>query len=544
LFDSDSMGPPSDANTLARMLSRSASLLQARGCGVLLWDEEKNHLAAMAPFAGLEEDQVERLEFPVGGSALGAVVRQDRPVVLSELQDSQLDVLQFKQLGIQNVLGVPLALERRDEANDVVERNVMGICCAFDKHYDRDFDPEDARLLSMMARQVSAVLVTSKLYWQAVERTRTVMATLESMAVGLIAISLNNTITQANAVARTAFGLDQDAVGHNYMDVIANEDMRLVIADSFERQEPQAREIVVKEGERHRILRVQSEPIVSEDARPLGWVIVLEDITDIREAERMMAAFVDMVSHELRTPLTSIRGFVATLLQAGEGSFDWETQSEFLDIVDTEAERLGQMIDDLLNVARLQNGRGLQFGFQPVNLDVLIQRVVKLQSKSSNVRGHEIVVEAPDLPSIVADEGKVEQVLNNLLSNALKYSPNGGTVTIGGQVEAEGVHLSVADQGMGIPKEQLPRMFQQFFRVEGSHMVGIKGTGLGLYLVKHLIEGHGGRIWVESDFGHGTTFHFWLPLNANSYLEQHPPTPGVGPAVSDNGHGGTSGNSS
>jgi PAS domain S-box-containing protein len=522
LFDSDSMGPPSDANTLARMLSRSASLLQARGCGVLLWDEQKNHLTAMAPFAGLEEEQIERLEFPVGGSALGSVVRQDRPVLLSDLQDAQFDAVQFKQLGIQNVLGVPLALERRDEANDVVERNVMGVCCAFDKHYNRDFDQEDARLLSMMARQVSAVLVTSRLYWQAVERTRTVMATLESMAVGLIAISLNNTITQANAVGRQVFGLEQDVVGHNYIDVIANEDMRLVIADSFERQEPQAREIVVKEGDGHRILRVQSEPIVSEDARPLGWVIVLEDITDIREAERMMAAFVDMVSHELRTPLTSIRGFVATLLQAGEGSFDWETQSEFLDIVDTEAERLGQMIDDLLNVARLQNGRGLQFALQGVDLNVLIQRVVKLQSKSSYVRGHEIVVSSPELPTIIGDEGKVEQVLNNLLSNALKYSPNGGTVTIAGEVEGEGIHLSVADQGMGIPKEQLPRMFQQFFRVEGSHMVGIKGTGLGLYLVKHLIEGHGGRIWVESDFGHGTAFHFWLPLDAGIQREAKP----------------------
>jgi two-component system, OmpR family, phosphate regulon sensor histidine kinase PhoR len=537
LFDSDSMSPPSDANTLARMLSRSASLLQARGCGVLLWDVEKNHLAAMEPFAGLDEDQVKRLEFPVGGSALGVVVRQDRPVILSELSDSQHDVLQFKQLGVENVLGVPLALERRDEANEVLERDVMGICCAFNKHFDRDFDQEDARLLSMMARQVSAVLVTSRLYWQAVERTRTVMATLESMAVGLIAISLNHTITQANAVGRQVFGLEQDVVGHNYMDVIANEDMRLVIADSFERQEPQAREIVVKEGDRPRILRVQSEPIVSEDARPLGWVIVLEDITDIREAERMMAAFVDMVSHELRTPLTSIRGFVATLLQAGEGSFDWETQSEFLDIVDSEAERLGQMIDDLLNVARLQNGRGLQFSFQPVDLNVLIQRVVKLQSKSSYVRGHEIVVKGEDLPPIVADEGKVEQVLNNLLSNALKYSPNGGTVTIAAHLEGEGIRISIADQGMGIPKEQLPRMFQQFFRVEGSHMVGIKGTGLGLYLVKHLIDGHGGRIWVESEFGHGTTFLFWLPLDASSYLEKQKPTPVGAAPVSGNGHG-------
>jgi two-component system phosphate regulon sensor histidine kinase PhoR len=538
MFENEAMGPqPSDATTLARMLNRSASLLQARGCGILLWDEQKNHLTAMAPFAGLEDEDVEGLEFPVGGSALGSVVRQDRPVLLSDLSDSQLDVVQFKQRGIKNVLGVPLALERRDEANVVIDRNVMGICCAFDKHYERDFDQEDARLLSMMARQVSAVLVTSRLFWQQLERTKTVMATLESMAVGLIAISLNQTITQANAVARDAFGLDQESVGRLYNEVIDSEDMRQIIAISFERQEPQAREIVVRQAEGgHRIYRVQSEPIVAEDARPLGWVIVLEDITDIREAERMMAAFVDMVSHELRTPLTSIRGFVATLLQAGEGSFDWETQAEFLDIVDTEAERLGQMIDDLLNVARLQNGRGLQFGFLPVDLNVLIQRVVRLQSKGSYVRGHEIAVNAGELPPIIADEAKLEQVLNNLLSNALKYSPNGGTVTIAAEADVppphpapgddrRGVRISVSDQGMGIPKEQLPRMFQQFFRVEGSHMLGIKGTGLGLYLVKHLIEGHGGTIWVESEFGKGSTFSFWLPLEARADEESAPEGP-------------------
>jgi two-component system phosphate regulon sensor histidine kinase PhoR len=529
MFENDALGPAqSDATTLARMLNRSASLLQARGCGILLWDEQKNHLTAMDPFAGLEEEEVKNLEFPVGGSALGTVVRQDRPVLLSDLSDSQLDVVQFKQLGVKNVLGVPLALERRDEANAIIDRNVMGICVALDKHYERDFDQEDARLLGMMARQVSAVLVTSRLYWQQVERTKTVMATLESMAVGLIAISLNQTITQANAVARDAFALDQETVGRLYSDVIESEDMRQIIAISFERQEPQAREIVVRQRDGgHRIYRVQSEPIVAEDARPLGWVIVLEDITDIREAERMMSAFVDMVSHELRTPLTSIRGFVATLLQGGEGGYDWETQEEFLDIVDTEAERLGQMIDDLLNVARLQNGRGLHFAFLPVDLNILIQRVVRLQSKSSNVRGHEIAVTAGELPPILADESKVEQVLNNLLSNALKYSPNGGTVTIA--VEANvphphltsadapnGVKISVSDQGMGIPKEQLPKMFQQFFRVEGSHMLGIKGTGLGLYLVKHLIEGHGGAIWVESEFGKGSTFSFWLPMEAQA----------------------------
>lgn len=518
MFDAENPNPPSDSTLLQRMLSRSASLLQARGCGVLLWDRDKNQMQGMVPFAGLEEEQVKDLEFPVGGAALAPVVLQDRAVMLGELADSQPDVQHFKDLGLQNVVGVPLALERRDEANTVTEREIMGICCAFDKHYGRSFDQEDAKLLAMMARQVSAVLVTSRLYWDAVQRQKRLVATLESMAVGLIAISPNGTITQLNAAARKALDISDEWFGRYYAEVIRNEEMRQVISNSFDQQVPQVRELTFEVPD-DRIYRVQSEPIAAEDKQTLGWVVVLEDVTDIRQSEQMMAAFVDIVSHELRTPLTSIRGFVATLLQAGEGVFDWETQAEFLGIVDTEAERLGQMIDDLLNIARLQRGRGLQFNFQHVEIPSIIERVVRLQSSST--RGHTIEVHADEnLPALTADEGKVQQVVTNLVNNAIKYSPNGGLVKItaaavpgpGELAGQQGVQISVQDQGMGIPPDALGRMFTRFFRVEGSHMSGIKGTGLGLWLVRHFIEGHGGHIWVESDFGHGSTFHFWLPF--------------------------------
>jgi two-component system phosphate regulon sensor histidine kinase PhoR len=491
------------------MLGRTASLLQATSCGVLLWDEEKGQLTAMAPFAGLSEEQVKELDFPVTGAAMAPVVLSDRHVLLHELEDSTCDVECFRQLGIQNALGVPLALEQRDEVNEVVQRQVMGVCCAFDKRYGNNFDQEDARLLSMMARQVSAVLVTSRLYWTAVEARRRLFATIESMAVGLIAISPNGTITQLNSAARRALSIGEHGwFGLKYQDLIQNGELREVVDLSLMGEVVRTREIHLEVPD-ERIFRVQSEPIVAEDGQALGWVVVLEDVTDIRQAEQLKTSFVAAASHELRTPLTSIRGFVATLLQAGEGGFDWETQAEFLEIVDTEAERLGQLLDDLLNTARIESGMAIQFAFLAVDLNVLIQRVVKLQS--SYVKGHTIDVQVPDLPTVLADEGKIVQVLNNLLGNAIKYSPNGGRIHIAAVEVDGGVRISVKDEGMGIPPEALPKMFQRFYRVEGSHMVGIKGTGLGLYLIKHLIEGHGGKIWVESDFGHGSTFSFWLP---------------------------------
>jgi len=505
------------------MLGRSASLLQARSCGVLIWDHDKNFLTAMRPFVGMDDADSKTLEFPVGTTSIGLSILQDRPVLIDDMSEESPDVVQFRRLNLQNAVAVPLALERRDESNEVVDRSIMGVFCAFDKYYGRPFDMEDARLLSMMARQVSAVLVTSQLFWKQVERTQRIEAVLKSTSVGLMAVSPKGTVTQVNPAALLALNVSSsDWFGQPYQELISSNDICGLIAsalDGMPPKEPTEFELNVRgnEGElEERIYRVQVDPIRSEDNQALGWVIVLENITDIRAAERMMSAFVDMVSHELRTPLTPIRGFVATLLQAGDGMFDWATTSEFLQIVDTEAERLGVLIDDFLNIARIQNGRALQFSLTPVRAVDTVEHVVRLHRQSSFMKGdHTLVVDVPDPTlSFPADEGKLQQILHNLIGNALKYSPDGGEVRIKVIRDDEGILISIRDHGLGIPPDQLPKMFGQFFRVESSKHTGIKGTGLGLWLTKHMVEGHRGKIWVESDYGHGSTFFIRIPNQA------------------------------
>lgn len=529
MIDPEGLHPPSDVDTLTRILSRTASLLQARGCGVYYWDKDRNVLKAMVPFAGLEDTRVKGMEFPIGGSAMGAAVLQDRPVLLDHLTNGHVDTELLKELEVQNGVAVPLALERKDDDNEITERSIMGVYFAFDKYYGRSFDMEDARLLSMMARQASAVLVTSRLYWAEVERTRRTQALIESTSVGLLAVSPKGTVTQVNAAARRALGVAESSwFGMRYSELIHNLEIAAIVREALEGnplEKPRELSIIVasegEEEDEERIYRVQIDQIRSEDNQSMGWVLVFEDVTDIRKAERMMAVFVDMVSHELRTPLTSIRGFVATLLQAGEGIFDWETQEEFLQIVDTEAERLGQMIDDLLNIARIQNGRGLQFSFVPTQVSRVVGSVVRLLRQSSYMKGgHELAVDVPEDLEIQADDAKLQQILHNLLGNALKYSPNGGEVRVSAREVDGGVQISIKDQGLGIPKEALPKMFSQFFRVDSSQHNGIKGTGLGLWLTKHMVEGHHGNLWVESEYGHGSTFHVWLPTDPNSYQQQ------------------------
>jgi signal transduction histidine kinase len=537
LLDSEGLQPPGDLETLARILNRTASLLQARGCGVFIWDRDKDTLNAMRPFSGLDEARLKGLEFPVGTAAMGVSVLQDRAVLLDQMvSNGHPDVELLNQLSIQNVVAVPLALERRDENNDIVERQIMGVYCAFDKYYGRAFDMEDARLLSMMARQASAVLVTSQVYFKEVARAKRMADVLRSTSVGLMAVSPKGTVTEANVAARRALKIPNTGwFGQTYQDIISNGEICALIGDALYGNPPEEpRELVMnvegEEGEEERIYRIQLDQIRSEDAQSQGWVIVFENITDIRAAERMMAAFVDMVSHELRTPLTPIRGFVATLLQAGEGMFDWATTEEFLQIVDTEAERLGVLIDDFLNIARVQNGRALQFAFVPTHLETTVQHVVRLHRQSSYMKGdHSLVIDIPDdVPDIMADDGKLQQILHNLIGNALKYSPNGGEVRISARAQGPGVLISIKDQGLGIPPDALPRMFGQFFRVDSSTHHGIKGTGLGLWLTKHMVDGHKGRLWVESDYGHGSNFLIWLPRDPNNYeVNSFQPTSGA-----------------
>jgi PAS domain S-box-containing protein len=385
---------------------------------------------------------------------------------------------------------------------------------------------EDARLLTMMARQVSAVLVTSQLFWKERERSRKTSAILESTSVGLLAVSPKGTVTQINKSARRALDISSDGwFGRQFHELIENQQICQLIDDTLNGNPPdQSKELTLQVRTQEdiweeRIYRIQIDQIRWEDSQSLGWVIVFENVTDIRQAERMMAVFVDMMSHELRTPLTSIRGFVATLLQAGDGTFPWETQEEFLQIVDTEAERLGCMIDDHLNIARIQNGRGLQFTWVPTNINKIVEQVVRLLNQSSQKKyNHELVVDIPaDFPEYMVDDAKLQQVLNNLVGNALKYSPNGGEVRITVREDGDGILFSVKDQGLGIPPDAMPKMFGQFHRVESSGHQGIKGTGLGLWLTKHMVEDQHGRIWVESDWGHGSTFFFWLPKDPNTY---------------------------
>lgn len=237
----------------------------------------------------------------------------------------------------------------------------------------------------------------------------------------------------------------------------------------------------------------------------------------VEEASRLKSDFIGFVAHELRNPLTTIRGYVQTLQQDTDGSLGEEVRTEFYEAIEADSDRLLDLINELLDVSRLEAGRPLSVAYGEVELRPLLDKLVRRHRFFKFfTRNHQLEADiAPDLPTIIeADEDKLNQVFSNLLSNAIKYSPNGGTITLTARPEGESeVLIQVKDEGLGMTSEQASRLFRQYERVERDDIRNIPGTGLGLYLVKHLVDLHGGEITCESEAGKGSTFTVRLPIH-------------------------------
>jgi len=243
------------------------------------------------------------------------------------------------------------------------------------------------------------------------------------------------------------------------------------------------------------------------NGEPVVTIGINRDITERKEVERLKDKLVSTVSHELRTPLSSLCGFTELMLK---GDYPPEKQRDFLIIIHNEAVRLTTVINNCLDLQRMESGRQI-YNFDSVEIGLLIRESVAVFSPEDGK--HTLHLEVPDiLPLVRADAGRIRQVLSNLLSNAVKYSPQGGEIRMRARQEGTEVVVWVKDQGVGIPSEALPKVFDKFFRVDNTDTRSIGGTGLGLALVKEIVEAHEGRVWVEIEVGEGSTFFFTLPV--------------------------------
>ncbi len=332
-------------------------------------------------------------------------------------------------------------------------------------------------------------------------------AIFNSMVEGVIVIDKTGRVVSINPTVEKIFGISRSGVeGRYFLEVIRNNDMAEVIAKSLKTGESLSGEVNLLMPIR-KIFQISASPVF-ENSQVSGCLIVIHDVTEIRKLETMRRDFVANVSHELKTPLTSIKGFVETLL---DGAIDdKENSRQFLSIIQHHTDRLSSLIDDLLALSHIESKEVAlekeKFKLRDHVDEIALGFKTQLKKRSILIRN-----EIPSDLSIDADRARMGQVLINIIDNAIKFNKEKGFVSIAAREEGDNIEVIIEDSGIGIPENDVPRIFERFYRVDKARSRELGGTGLGLSIVKHIIDLHGGTIRVESVEGLGSKFRITLP---------------------------------
>jgi len=340
------------------------------------------------------------------------------------------------------------------------------------------------------------------------ERERSQLRTvLDGMVEGVLLTDGTGRIVLANDAFRRIFDARLPLEGRLPLETARLPALQEAVDAALQAEEPLTRDIVL--GGAHDKAIQASLAAIRSSGRTVGAVAVFHDVTELQRLERVRREFVANVSHELRTPLTAIRGYAETLLDGGLR--DPEKAAEFVRVMHRHAERLAALIEDLLDLASVEQGQA-RIALAPVPLPEVLAQVEALTRPIALEKKQTLTLDLPeDLPRVLADRDRLAQVLINLLDNAVKFTPEGGRIEIRARSGPGKIMVSVEDNGVGIPPQDLGRIFERFYRVERSRDRRVGGTGLGLAIAKHLVQAMGGTIEVESRPGSGTTFHVSLP---------------------------------
>jgi K+-sensing histidine kinase KdpD len=484
-----------DLEKLLTRILRIAIEMLAGQAGIIALKEEGWRVAAAHGIA------------PAFLSYLTPLLAEDnvRELDVSELNRMLKELTYTASMGLLNGTALPLATHGQ----------VIGVIFIF-RNYQDLFTPNDRVLLQSFADQAAIAVFNARLYGQVSYEKQRLDALLDSAADGILILNADLTIERVNDAFERMYGKTHDELAKlSHDEVICwarnpqGETLNEAIANGWPLT-PNATLYV--EGDLERPLPpplpigVTYAPLLSHDGKLRNIIASVRDITHFRTADEIKATFISIVSHELRTPVALIKGYASTL-RRDDAKWDKSTISDSLAVIEEEADRLSKMIDDLLDASRLQAG-GLSLNRGDVSLPLLAKRVAERFTTQSNK--HTITAEFPEkFPIVVADETRVEQVVSNLVSNALKYALQ-GKIKITGAVRPEQVIVCVSDEGPGIEAKDLPHIFDRFYRSTKA-VKHTKGAGLGLYLARAIVEAHGGRIWADPKPDSGARICFSLP---------------------------------
>jgi len=364
---------------------------------------------------------------------------------------------------------------------------------------------ELATALRQMAKQLATRINTITAQQKKLE------AILKSMHEGVIAIDGNNNIISINTAAINMLEITEKKLLDNQLNqIIRNPDIQNVIKDTLKTKQTQQKELIAYEQSKTKIFQAYSNILKDADNNPCGAVLVLNDVSRIKQLEMMRQDFVGNVSHELRTPITSIKGFVETLLA---GAIDDPIASKrFLTIIETQSNRLNAIIEDLLLLSRVEHDETLlATSLSNLPLQDLLQNIQNQRKTKADKKNITLKLECPTNLKIKVNIRLLEQAVNNLIDNAINYSNPNSTVQIKVEETTQNIAINIIDHGCGIPANHLDRIFERFYRVDKGRSRAVGGTGLGLSIVKHIAQVHNGNVTVKSKPTQGSTFTITIP---------------------------------
>jgi two-component system phosphate regulon sensor histidine kinase PhoR len=342
-----------------------------------------------------------------------------------------------------------------------------------------------------------------------------VQAVFGAMLDGLVVVDDRRLVRMMNREFRRVFGLEEAEPGEPLLEMIRHASVDRLVMEALRVREPRRESIQMSRGPSEgREMEVSAVPLGENSAQTEGAVVLFHDVTQLRQMEEIRRDFVANVSHELRTPLSIFRGYLETLLDdphqpPGE-------LLRILEVMERHSDRLYALVEDVLSLARLESPAA-ELDLSEISLPEFLQEILGDWGKRLEAKQLKSHLDVPlDLPKLEADESRLQEIIYNLLDNAVKYSQSSGVITLRAAVDGDRVRISVSDEGIGIGENDLPRIFERFYRADKARSRELGGTGLGLSIVKHIAQLHGGTAQAQSEPGKGTTISVLLPLKQNS----------------------------
>jgi PAS domain S-box-containing protein len=495
-----------DLAEVLRMVLQAATSMLSGEVGIIALREHE-HFVVHAVI-GVSADQSEIFE-----PLMDDIPAQQTDDLDMELFHSWMrKVARALNLNLRQVVSLPMS----------VAENTLGILFIF-RSYAGAPTQNDYRLLQSFADQAAIAVHNARIYEFANQERQRLAAILDHSADGVMILDAERHVERWNrALVRITGWTTEQAAGRDHDILIRwkrremGPELSQALADGWPYQYngDTSPSTIYVEGDLERLdgstisVGITYAPLLTPGGELQNIIANVRDITHFREAERLKSTFISVVSHELKTPVALIKGY-ADALSREDADWDQDTIQNGLTVIEEEADRLTELIENLLAASKLQ-AEGMRLNLDDVNLPRLAQQAIeRFQTQTDQ---HTLRAEFPDhFPIIPGDVTRLRQVLDNLLSNAIKYSPDGGEIVIRGSYDDQSVQIAVSDPGVGLPPDQLDRVFERFYRVNNRQTQKTQGTGLGLYLAHAVINAHGGKIWASNNPTGGATFSFVLP---------------------------------